>query len=64
MGIVNPRPAMRKREARDTEARLRRHAELMAHYESRGYSRLTASSLAYKKMLDDEKRPLPPIQEG
>jgi hypothetical protein len=46
MGVAVPRPTIRKREAADTESKLRRHAELMAKFQAEGFSRNEASRRA------------------
>jgi len=47
MGIAIPRPQMRKRERRQIEERLRRHAELTRQFESEGMTREEASRRAF-----------------
>jgi hypothetical protein len=47
MGLVNPRPAMRKRERAYREAILKRHAELMAQFIGEGMDRDAASRKAF-----------------
>lgn len=54
MGIVIPRPPMRRRESKQIESRLRRHAELMADLERRGMARAAASNEAMR-MLEREE---------
>lgn len=49
MGIANPRPAMRRREARNITANLRLHSILAKRYTVVGWSAETASERA---MLD------------
>lgn len=50
MGIVNPRPAIRKAGIRKTEAKLKEHARRMAEFEAQGIDRTTASRRAYEDM--------------
>jgi hypothetical protein len=59
MTIVVPRPQMRRRERRNIEARLRRHAEFMAALEKQGMPRKEASSEAMR-MLEREEALQPP----
>jgi len=47
MGIINPRPAIRKAGIRRVEQSLARHAELMARFEAEGLSREEASRKAF-----------------
>ena len=47
MGIINPRPAMRGRERRAIENRLRLHAEFTRRLEAEGFSRDEASRKAF-----------------
>jgi hypothetical protein len=54
MGIIIPRPPMRKREARHIEARLRRHAEIMRELEAAGMDRSAASSEAMRVLEHEE----------
>lgn len=55
MGIIRPRPAIRKREIRTIEARLAEHARLMAQYEAQGMDRTAASARAYADIKNAEK---------
>lgn len=50
MGIINPRPAMRQREARLIRARLRVHAQRTATYVLAGMDRESASKKAYDEV--------------
>lgn len=54
MGIIIPRPPMRRRESKWIESRLRRHAELMSDLERKGMARNAASSEAMR-MLEQEE---------
>lgn len=47
MGIAIPRPAMRGRERRAKEVRLRRHAEFMRRLVALGFDREEASRRAF-----------------
>lgn len=48
MGIVNPRPALRRRGRRRIVANLQKHACLMKMFEEQGMSREAASRRAYE----------------
>lgn len=47
MGIVNPRPPMRRKEARTIYERMRLHMEFMERLEAEGMSREDASRKAF-----------------
>lgn len=47
MGLINPRPAMRGRERRTTENKLRLHSEFMGRLEAEGMSHEEASRKAF-----------------
>jgi hypothetical protein len=55
MGITIPRPAMRKRERRIVEDRLRLHAEFMRRLEELGFSREDASRRAFQMIKTGDK---------
>lgn len=55
MGIANPRPAMRSREIRKIEVRLRMHAQFMRALEAEGWDREAASAEAYLMLKKIEK---------
>lgn len=48
MGISNPRPAMRRRERKRTEAALRDHADFMSRFQAQGMTREEASREALR----------------
>lgn len=55
MGIINPRPALRSRERKSVEVRLKAHAEFMRQLEAEGWDRKSASAEALRMIetIDD-----------
>ncbi len=49
-GIINPRPAMRRKEERDTHKKLEQHYKLMSEYIAQGMSKEEASRKAFEEI--------------
>lgn len=56
MGIVNPRPALRRKGIRRIVTNLQKHACLMRQFEEQGMSREAASERAYRIVTGKEKK--------
>jgi hypothetical protein len=52
MGIIIPRPPMRKAERRRVQMHLARHSALMRAYEAQGMTREQASAAALRQMQE------------
>ena len=50
MGIINPRPAMRRREERNIQQKLKQHTELMDKYVAEGMTPEDASRKAFNEV--------------
>ncbi len=71
-GIINPRPAMRRREERNTHSALKQHKELMEQHIKAGLSKEEASKKAFEQVtkkpkgdgLFSKKPPEPTLNEA